>query len=114
MNLHKKESGSLDPEARNLLIFIFACVAVITTIFFRAQDAYAEKEQRTIDNVKYLVQNEEYTMYLDGDEVELSNINIEYAIKNYVLNVDNKNKKVILTTPIQKNSVKYTPPVIMP
>lgn len=114
MNLHKKESGSLDPEARNLLIFIFACVAVITTIFFRAQDAYAEKEQRTIDNVKYLVQNEEYTMYLDGNEVELSNINIEYAIKNYVLNVDNKNKKVILTTPIQKNSVKYTPPVIMP
>ena len=114
MNLHKKESGSLDPEARNLLIFIFACVAVITTIFFRAQDAYAEKEQRTIDNVKYLVQNEEYTTYLDGKEVELSNINIEYAIKNYVLNVDNKNKKVILTTPIQKNSVRYTPPVIMP
>ena len=114
MNLHKKESGSLDPEARNLLIFIFACVAVITTIFFRGQDAYAEKEQQTINNVKYLVQNEEYTMYLDGDEVELSNINIEYAIKNYVLNVDNKNKKVILTTPIQKNSVRYTPPVIMP
>ena len=113
MSLHKKENGSLESEERNLLIFIFACVAVITTIFFRAQDAYAEKEQRTIDNVKYLVQNEEYTTYLDGKEVELSNINIEYAIKNYVLNVDNENKKVILTTPIRRNSTGYVP-VVMP
>lgn len=102
-NNKNKEYGFLEIDNDNFPIFViiisFVSVMTILLLSFTfnfkklANDAWTEK-QETITTAEQLIQNENYLVFLDGKEIDFSNIDIsKYSIK-----IDDTEKKIILTS----------------
>lgn len=102
-NNKNKEYGFFEIDNDNFPIFViiisFVSVMTILLLSFTfnfkklANDAWTEK-QETITTAEQLIQNENYLVFLDGKEIDFSNIDIsKYSIK-----IDDTEKKIILTS----------------
>lgn len=71
---------------------------------------YMHEERSTLNDAERLAATDEYTTYLDGQEIDFSNIDPE----NYSITIDRENHKIILTSRSRSRrnvSTIYVPPV---
>ena len=108
--MKNKEYGFFEIDIFQLTFFIlFMCVSLIFYLSFisnikkNVDDALTEK-QETITTAEQLIQNENYLVFLDGKEIDFSNIDpSKYSIK-----IDDIEKKIILTSNTRRNDTTTT------
>lgn len=91
----------------NLMVLkIFAVIICCLAIIIIPYGMY--EEYSTQNNAKKLAATDEYTTYLDGQEIDFADINPE----NYSITIDYEKHKIILTSRSRRNvSTIYVPPV---
>lgn len=71
---------------------------------------YMHEERSTLNEAERLADTDEYTTYLDGQEIDFSNIDPD----KYSITIDYENHKIILTSKSRSRrnvSTIYVPPV---
>ena len=85
------------------ILLLVACCIMLIVLPYGMYTEYS-----TQNNAKKLAATDEYTTYLDGQEIDFSNINPE----KYDITIDYENHKIILTSRNRSNvRTIYVPPV---
>lgn len=85
------------------ILLLIACCIMLIALPYGMYEDYS-----TQNNAKKLAATDEYTTYLDGQEIDFSNIDPD----KYSITIDYENHKIILTSRSRRNvSTIYVPPV---
>lgn len=85
------------------ILLLVACCLMLIALPYSMYE-----EHSTLNDAERLAATDEYTTYLNGQEIDFSNIDPE----NYSITIDRENHKIILTSRSRRNvSTIYVPPV---
>lgn len=91
-----------------VFLIVACCIACGMAIIFISYGM--NEELSTLNDAKKLAATDEYTTYLDGQEIDFSNIDPE----KYSITIDYENHKIILTSRSSSRrnlTTIYVPPV---
>ena len=106
-NTQKEKKYMYDNISKIFLVVTGMFLATVCCLMLIALPYSMFKEHSTLNDAERLAATDEYTTYLDGQEIDFSNIDPE----NYSITIDYENQKIILTSRRRNVSTIYVPPV---